>query len=205
MNDMNDVDADQVIAVTRRWLERAVIGLQLCPFAASVYLDGRVRFRCSKQVTPEGLLADLRDELLGLQAADPHDCETSLLIHPWALIDFGAFNDFLGDVDALLVELDLEGELQVASFHPEYQFAGTDVADIENYTNRSPYPMLHVLRESSIERVVADLPDPSAIYRRNIERMRELGLDGWRRLFADPVYSNERRQRHAPDEQQENS
>lgn len=205
MNDTNDVDADQVIAVTRRWLERAVIGLQLCPFAAGVYLDGRVRFRCSKQVTPEGLLADLRDELLDLQTADPHACETSLLIHPLALIDFGAFNDFLGDVDALLVELDLEGELQVASFHPEYQFAGTDVADIENYTNRSPYPMLHVLRESSIERVVADLPDPSAIYRRNIERMRELGLDGWRRLFADPVYSNERRQRHAPDEQQENS
>jgi hypothetical protein len=205
MTDMNAIDADRVIAATRNWLERAVIGLQLCPFAAAVYLEGRVRFRCSKHDTPDGLLADLRVELRDLQAADPRDCETCLLIHPLVLTDFGAFNNFLGDVDALLVELDLEGELQVASFHPDYQFAGTAAADIENYTNRSPYPMLHLLRESSIERVVADLPDPSAIYRRNIQRMRELGLDGWRRLLTDPVYSRERRGAQAQDEQQENS
>ncbi len=205
MTDTNDIEADRVIAATRTWLERAVIGLQLCPFAAGVYRDGRVRFRCSEQDTVPGLLADLRAELRAIQDADPGVCETCLLIHPRALTDFGAFNDFLGDVDALLVELDLEGELQVASFHPDYQFAGTAPDDIENYTNRSPYPMLHVLRESSIERVLADLPDPAAIYRRNIQCLRELGLDGWRRLWSDPVYSGERRESQAQDEQQENS
>ncbi len=205
MPDPNDIDADRVVAATRSWLERAVIGLQLCPFAAGVYRDGRVRFRCSEQDTPLGLLADLRAELLHLRAADPQDCETCLLIHPRVLTDFGAFNDFLSDVDALLVALDLEGELQVASFHPDYQFAGTEAADIENYTNRSPYPVLHLLRESSIERVLADMPDPSVIYRRNIERLRELGLEGWRRLWSDPVYSGGTRGMHAHDEQQENS
>jgi hypothetical protein len=205
MTDTNDIEAGRVIAATRMWLERAVIGLQLCPFAAGVYLDGRVRFRCSEQDTPPGLLEDLRAELLHLQAADPGDCETCLLIHPRVLTDFGAFNDFLSDVDALLVELDLEGELQVASFHPDYQFAGTAAADIENYTNRSPYPVLHVLRESSIELAIADMPDPSVIYRRNIQRLRQLGLDGWRRLWADPVYSGGTRGMNAQDEQQENS
>jgi hypothetical protein len=205
MSDRNDIDADEVVSATRRWLERAVIGLQLCPFAAGVYLDGRVRFHCSRQNTPEGLLEDLRAELLALQTADPRECETSLLIHPLALIDFGAFNDFLPDVDALLVDLDLEGELQVASFHPDYQFAGTEATAIENYTNRSPYPMLHLLRESSIERAVADLADPSDIYRRNIRRMQDLGAEGWRRLWNDPVYSAERREKRTQDEQQENS
>jgi len=205
MTDTNASDSGRVIAATRMWLERAVIGLQLCPFAASVYRDGRVRFRCSEQDTPLGLLEDLRAELLNLQAADPGDCETCLLIHPRVLTDFGAFNDFLGDVDALLVALDLEGELQVASFHPDYQFADTDVDDIENYTNRSPYPVLHLLRESSIERVLADFPDPSVIYRRNIERLRALRPDGWRRLWTDPVYSHGTRGMNAQDEQQENS
>lgn len=205
MTEPNEIDAGRVIAATRTWLERAVIGLQLCPFAAGVYLDGRVRFRYSEQVTLLGLLEDLRAELLYLQAADPGDCETCLLIHPRVLTDFGAYNDFLSDVDALLVALDLEGELQVTSFHPDYQFAGTEASDIENYTNRSPYPVLHVLRESSIERVIADFPDPSVIYRRNIQRLRELGLDGWRRLWNDPVYSDGTRGMNAQDEQQENS
>ena len=177
--------ADEIIAATRRWLERSVIGLNLCPFAESVYRADRLRFRVSEQRSASALLDDLRSELEELQATDPMRCETTLLIHPWVLTDFIEYNEFLGVCEAIIAEMGLEGDLQVASFHPRYQFAGTQSEDIENYTNRSPYPMLHLLREASIERAIAAVPDTGEIYRRNIRTLRDLGHEGWRRLWRD--------------------
>ena len=180
----HDDSADEVVGATRRWLEKAVIGLELCPFAAAAYVARRVRFRVSAAESAAALLGDLRAELLWLYAQKPEACETSLLIHPRFGTDFLDFNDFLGECTALIDALGLEGELQIASFHPHYQFAGTGPADIENYTNRSPYPTLHLLREASVARAVRSLADPAAIYRRNILTMRTLGSEGWRQLFA---------------------
>jgi hypothetical protein len=165
-------------------VERAVIGLGLCPFAQSVYTAGRVRFFVSQQRTAAGLLEELRAELMHLHRHDAKACETTLLIHPWVLTDFIEFNDFLEVCDAAVVALELEGELQVASFHPQYQFAGTQAQDIENHTNRSPYPTLHLLREASIERALADVADPESIYRDNIVRLRRLGILGWQKLWT---------------------
>jgi hypothetical protein len=176
---------DEIIAATRRWLEKSVIGLNLCPFAESVYRGNRVRFRVSEQRSAAALLEEFRSELTSLHAADPLSCETTLLIHPWVLGDFIEYNDFLGVCEAAIADLDLEGELQVASFHPQYQFAETESEDIENYTNRSPYPMLHLLREASIERAIAAVPDTEEIYRRNIRTLRNLGHAGWQRLWRD--------------------
>jgi hypothetical protein len=144
-----------------------------------------VRFFVSEQRTAQALLQEFREESQALQAADPLRCETTLLIHPWVLADFIEYNDFLEVCEAAIAELGLEGELQVASFHPHYQFAGTQSEDIENFTNRSPYPMLHLLREASIERAIATVPDSDEIYRRNIRTLRELGHAGWRRLWRD--------------------
>jgi hypothetical protein len=178
------IDNEEVILSTRRWLEKSVIGLNLCPFAEAPYRAARVRFYVSEQRSAAGLLQDLRSELIGLHAADPEHCETALLIHPLALTDFLEYNDFLDACDAMVGELGLEGELQVASFHPRYQFAGTRPDDIENYTNRSPYPMLHLLREASVERAIAAVGDTDEIYRRNIRTLRDLGHAGWRRLWT---------------------
>jgi hypothetical protein len=166
-------------------LEVSVIGLDLCPFAAGVYRGNRVRFMVSEQRAAATLLQDLRRELTVLNEADPERCETTLLIHPWVLTDFIEYNDFLEVCDATVVELGFEGELQIASFHPQYQFSGTRPDDIENYTNRSPYPMLHLLREASIERALAAVADPDEIYRRNIRTLRGLGHEGWRRLWRE--------------------
>lgn len=166
-------------------MERSVIGLNLCPFAEGVYRGGRLRIRVSESRSASGLLAELRSELTGLHQADPLQCETTLLVHPWVLADFIEYNDFLDVCEAAVIELGLEGELQVASFHPLYQFAGTGPTDIENYTNRSPYPMLHLLREASIDRAVAAVPDTGEIYRRNIRTLREMGHAGWERLWRD--------------------
>jgi uncharacterized protein len=177
--------ADDIVAATRRWLERSVIGLNLCPFAESVYRADHVRFRVSEQSTASGLLQELGAELNALHAADPSQCETTLLIHPGVLTDFVEYNDFLEVAEAAVVELGLEGELQVASFHPQYRFADTQPEDIENYTNRSPFPMLHLLREASIERAIAAVPDADEIYRRNIRTLRNLGHAGWQRLWRD--------------------
>ncbi|HEY0490219.1 MAG TPA: DUF1415 domain-containing protein [Telluria sp.] len=171
------------IAVTRRWLERAVIGLNLCPFAKAVTVKQQVRFVLSEATTPDALLEELGAELMRLQQADPEELDTTLIIHPQVLGDFLDYNDFLELADALVAELDLEGELQVASFHPEYQFAGTDPDDVGNCTNRSPYPTLHLLREASVERAVAAYPDPDVIVDRNIETLQKLGIEGWRKLL----------------------
>jgi hypothetical protein len=171
------------IAATRRWLERAVIGLNLCPFAKAVYVKQQVRFVLSEARDPEALLQQLRDELLWLHAADPQQTDTTLIVHPHVLTDFLDYNDFLDLADALIAELGLEGELQIASFHPDYQFAGTAPDDIGNCTNRAPYPTLHLLREASIERAVAAFPDPDAIVERNLAALERLGVEGWRKLM----------------------
>jgi hypothetical protein len=165
-------------------VERAVIGLGLCPFAESVYRSDGVRFYVSGQRSAAALLDELRAELRYLHAADPRQCETTLLIHPWVLTDFVEFNDFLQICDATVEDLGLEGEIQIASFHPHYQFAGTRPEDIENHTNRSPYPTLHLLREASVERALDGVSNPESIYENNIRRLRELGIAGWRALWS---------------------
>ena len=176
---------EEVVAATRAWLERAVIGLNLCPFAKAVHLKDQIRYAVSAAQTPEDLLADLIAELRTLQAADASEIETTLLVHPGVLGDFLDYNDFLEMADAAVAGEGLEGEIQVASFHPQYQFADTGPENIENYSNRSPYPTLHLLREASIARAVAAFPDASRIFERNIETLRRLGHDGWRRLWLD--------------------
>jgi uncharacterized protein len=189
-----DADSDRdapVIAATRRWLEAAVIGLDLCPFAGSVAATGRIRYRVSAARSAGSLRDDLVEELRVLEAADPAQMETTLLIHPWALQDFFAFNDFLAEADAIVEELGRTGAVQIASFHPRYQFTGTDVDDVENCTNRSPFPMLHLLREESVERALAAVGDPSSIYRRNIATMRRIGPAGWERLRAGFISDHE--------------
>ncbi len=180
----NTPGSDEVIAQTRIWLERAVIGLNLCPFAKSVYAQERIRYVVSAARAQRPLLADLMSELQALDAADPVRCETTLLIHPHVLEDFADYNDFLTQAEDAVAELGLAGILQIASFHPAYQFEDAGPDDIENYTNRSPYPMLHLLRESSVERAVTTFPDTTAIYRNNIRTMHRLGRDGWRRLWS---------------------
>lgn len=179
------VDDDRVLAATRAWLERAVIGLNLCPFARAVYTSGRIRFRVSHARSADALLADLADELRLLAATDPDVTDTTLLVHPYVLSDFLDYNDFLDVVDAALEALELGDTLQVASFHPQYQFADTEPDDISNYTNRAPFPTLHLLRQASVERAVAAIPEPASIFDANIKAMRALGPEGWRRLMAD--------------------
>ncbi len=174
-----------VIASTQRWIERAVVGLNLCPFARAPLVQKRIRFVVSAARDAQTLLDDLRRELRALHAADPQACETTLLIHPHVLGDFLDFNDFLDAADEALRELDLEGELQVANFHPEYQFADAPIDAVENCTNRSPYPTLHLLRESSVDAAVESGIDTDAIYERNIETLRKLGKTGWRALWKD--------------------
>ena len=174
--------ADEVVAATRAWLEKAVIGLDLCPFAKAVHVGNQIRYAVSDAQSPEALLADLARELQSLAVADPAEVETTLLIHPRALVEFLDYNDFLDIADAAVEELGLTGTIQVASFHPHYRFADTEPDAIENYSNRSPYPMLHLLREESVERAVAAFPDTGRIPDRNIETLRRIGHDGWRRL-----------------------
>jgi hypothetical protein len=152
-----------------------------------VYAGHRIRFQVTQERTAAALMEDLRSELEFLQSVDPGQCETTLLIHPWVLNDFVEYNEFLHICDDVVRDLGLEGEIQVASFHPQYQFADTEPDDIENFTNRSPYPTLHLLREASVERAVATVADPASIYENNIRSMRRLGAAGWRALFpTDP-------------------
>ncbi|MFY0480318.1 DUF1415 domain-containing protein [Achromobacter sp.] len=173
-----------VVAETRDWLTKAVIGLNLCPFAKAVQVKDQIRFAVSDATDAEGVLTDLQDELALLAETDPEKVDTTLLIIPDALDDFLDFNDFEELSDRLLKRMRLVGELQVATFHPQFQFAETQPDDIENYTNRSPYPILHLLREDSIDRAVESFPDASDIYEKNIETMNKLGLEGWKKLMT---------------------
>ena len=178
-------DAPDPIELTRRWLERAVIGLNLCPFAKAVYVKQQVRFVLSDATTPEALLEQLAEELVLLRDTDPEQVDTTLVVHPDVLTDFLDYNDFLDNADAAVEALDLQGVLQVASFHPDYQFAGTAPDDIGNYTNRAPFPTLHLLREASVDRAVEAFPDPDAIVERNLRTLDGLGHAGWHKLFED--------------------
>lgn len=179
------VTADEIIVATQAWLEKAVIGLNLCPFAKAAYVHQRVRFVVSQAQTTADLLEDFSSELQALHTADPDVCETTLLIHPHVLTDFIEYSLFLRTAEARISKLGFEAEFQLASFHPQYQFADAGPDDIENYTNRSPYPTLHLLRESSIERAVAAFPDAADIYEKNMETLRRLGHAGWQRLWLD--------------------
>ena len=172
------------IEQTRHWLEQAVIGLNLCPFAKAVHTRGQIRWVESSATDVKGLMSDLVHELQLLAAADPEAVDTTLLVHPQVLGDFLDYNDFLDLADAALEELGLIGALQIASFHPQYQFEGTEPDDVENLSNRSPHPTLHLLREDSVERAVAAFPDAESIYEKNIETLRALGAEGWERLTA---------------------
>jgi hypothetical protein len=174
--------SDIVIAETRAWVDRAVIGLNLCPFAKAPQVKGQVRYVVSEATDPEALLACLIGELQQL-ADTEHACfETTLLIHPQVLTDFADYNDFLGLAEGAVRALGLEGVIQVVSFHPQYRFAGSAPDDVSNATNRSPYPTLHLLREDSVERAVAAFPQAEAIFRANIVTMRRLGPSGWAAL-----------------------
>lgn len=171
-----------VIAATRQWVERAVIGLNLCPFAKSVHVKGQVHYAVSHATTRADLLQDLTTELQALQASDPVVRDQTLVIAPSVLSDFLDFNDFLHDADRALRASGLEGVLQIASFHPQFQFAGTAADDITNYTNRGPYPILHLLREDSIARAVAAFPEPETIFEKNMQTLEQLGHAGWAAL-----------------------
>jgi uncharacterized protein len=172
----------QVIAHTRAWIDRAVIGLNLCPFAKAPQVKGLVRYVVSHATDPAALLADLIAELERLAETSADRLETTLLIHPRVLTDFAEYNAFLEIAEDTVAELDLEGVLQVASFHPHYQFAGTAAEDLGNATNRSPYPTLHLIREDSIDRAVAAFPEAEAIYETNIATLKDLGAEGWAEL-----------------------
>ena len=171
-----------IIAATTAWLERAVIGLNLCPFANAVHVKQQIRYVVCRAEKPDALLATLIRELQYLADTDPAATDTTLLIHPFVFADFLEYNDFLDVADAAIAELGFEGELQIASFHPHYQFADTDADDITNYTNRSPYPTLHLLREASVTRAVVAFPDAGDIFGKNIQILRELGKAGWDKL-----------------------
>ena len=182
-----NADDDQIIAATQQWLERAVIGLNLCPFAKAVHVKKQVRYVVSNASTPEALLETLMNELQNLSDTDPEVVDTTLLIHPFVLTDFLDYNEFLDVADAAVEDMHLDGEIQVASFHPEYQFADTAINDISNFTNRAPYPILHLLREDSIERAVEAFPEAAEIFDKNIETMTRLGHDGWDKLDVGPA------------------
>lgn len=179
---MSDSHA-QVIAATQEWLEKAVIGLNLCPFAKAVHVKRQIRYVVTDAASEETLLVDLLQELELLYDADPEQVETTLLIHPYVLTDFLDYNDFLDVADAAVSELGLNGEIQVASFHPDYQFADAAFDDVENCSNRAPYPTLHLLRETSVARAVEAFPDAGKIYERNIQTLRQLGREGWKKLW----------------------
>lgn len=178
---------ETVIATTRTWIERAVIGLNLCPFARSVYVGEQLRLMVSPARTPEELLGDLAVELTYLAQVEPVLVETTLLIAPQVLKDFLDFNDFLDVADEALAVLKLTGTLQIASFHPDYRFEGRDADDPANLTNRSPWPSLHLLRESSIARATAAFHNPASIYAENMRTMNALGHAGWNRLFDENI------------------
>lgn len=173
-------DDERVLAETRRWIERAVIGLNLCPFAKAVYVKNQVRLVVSRARHLDGFLDDLDRELELLKTTPAEQIDTTLLIHPTLFPDFLVFNDLLDVVDEVIEEHGLEGEMQVAPFHPAFQFEGTEPDDLTNATNWSPYPTLHLLREASIDRAVTSGDSADTIVERNIRTLLQLGPEGWK-------------------------
>jgi hypothetical protein len=184
-------DTDTVIAHTRCWIEQVVIKLNLCPFARKPFESGRVRFVVSTANQPEALRTDLQTELAFLSSTAAEAVETTLLIHPYVLNKFLDYNDFLDVADALIEEQNYAGEFQVASFHPLYQFAGTSADAAENFTNRSPYPTLHLLREENLERAIEGYPHPEKIPARNIRTLNQLGAEHLREVLRLCMRGNE--------------
>ena len=178
---------EAVIAATQRWVERAVIGLNLCPFAKGVQTKGQVRYVVSQADDAPSLLIDLKQQLQDLHNSDPAQRDTTLLIAPLAFPDFLDFNDFLDRADRLLRKMRLDADYQIASFHPHFQFADAAADDISHYTNRAPYPILHLLREESIDRAVGAFPDAALIFEKNMETLRALGPAGWQALDVGPA------------------
>ena len=174
---------EQALARTRAWVDEAVIGLNLCPFAKAVQARGQVRYVHTDDTDPEDLLNTLCEELQFLAKADPAEVDTTLIVHPRVLADFIDYNDFLEVADQAVEDMGLDGVLQVASFHPRYQFEGTEADDVSNASNRSPYPTLHLLREASVDRAVDAFPEAESIYEQNIAVLERLGPDGWARLL----------------------
>jgi uncharacterized protein len=177
----------EVISATRNWVENVVVGYNLCPFAKKELVRDRVRFVVSDAADEDTLLQALHSELQRLD--EEPEVETTVLIHPGVLQDFEAYNEFLDAADGLLAYLDMEGVYQIASFHPDYQFAGTDPESAENYTNRSPYPMLHLLREASLEAAIESHPDVDGIPGRNIKLTEELGVETMREALLNCIKS----------------
>lgn len=175
---------EEVIAATREWIEKAVIGLNLCPFAKSVYVKNQVRIVVSSARHIDGFLEDLDRELDHLAEVDPEVTDTTLLIHPTLFPDFLVFNDFLDVADNVLADHELEGVVQIAPFHPDFVFEGEDEADMSHFTNRAPFPTLHLIREESLEKAIEGFGDTDVIYERNMDLLRKLGPDGWHRLLT---------------------
>ncbi len=176
-------DQSSVRQQVEQWLTSVVIGLELCPFAAWPYQQGTVRFSVTEVTERKALIAAMDAELSLLSDADSESLETTLLIIPCMLHDFLSFNDFLDEVDLLLDSRQLQGVFQVASFHPQYCFSGTNSSDNDNLTNRSPFPILHILREDSLEKVLQSYDDPEGIPERNIERMKSLSVKDVAKYF----------------------
>lgn len=174
-----------IIQDTQRWLERAVIGLNLCPFAKAVHVKGLIHYAVSDATTAAELLIDLKKELNSLVSGESIAFDTTLLIAPFCLEDFLEFNALLNKADKLLAKMGLEGVIQIASLHPHYQFAGTEIDDITNFTNRAPYPTLHLLREASIDQAVAAFPEAETIFEANMQTMQRLGRQGWADLDVE--------------------
>ncbi|MGN6387930.1 MAG: DUF1415 domain-containing protein [Burkholderiaceae bacterium] len=179
---MQIIPPDKALADTRRWLDKAVIGLNLCPFAKAVRVRGQIRFRCSDATDTDALLRDFVDELNVLHRGDPDLIDTTLLVHPYVLHDFDDYNAFLDVAETAISALGFDGVFQLASFHPAYRFAGTGEDDITNCSNRSPHPILHLLREDSVTRAVEAIPDADDIVESNMRRLRALGAAGWEAL-----------------------
>jgi hypothetical protein len=173
---------EEVISETRLWLEKAVIGLNLCPFAKAVYVKNQVRLVVSRARHADDLLEELDRELDLLVATPAEEIDTTLLIHATLFEDFLDFNDFLEVADGVVEEHGLEGVIQLASFHPRFQFDGTEPDDISNYTNRAPFAMLHLLREDSVEKAVEAFPEAETIFEENIKTLEKLGHAGWKAL-----------------------
>ena len=179
---MTTPDSATVTDHTRQWLEKAVIGFNLCPFAKAPHVKNLVRISVSQARHLDGFLEDLDRELQLLGDTPADELETTLLVHPTLFPDFDTFNQMLDIADAAVVDNGLEGIVQIAPFHPDFQFEGTDSDDISNYTNRSPYPTLHLIREDSIAKAAQAFPDASAIFERNIALLEEMGHEGWDKL-----------------------
>jgi hypothetical protein len=170
---------DHITALTRAWLEEAVIGLNLCPFAEQVHHNGQIAYYVSHAKDTHALMDDLTDAIDALMNADPEAIDTAFLIHPYVLQDFEQYNEFVGWTTDFLEESGLEEVLQIASFHPDYRFASTSPEDVTNCTNRSPFPLLHLLREASVDAALAALPEAAQLVEKNLDTLRDLGADGW--------------------------